>query len=525
MLFNSAVFIFLFLPVTLFIYLWLRTHDRYRISLAWLVLASLFFYGWWNPQYVLLMIISIAVNYGIGVLLDKHGSHRFFTLCTGILFNLGLLAYFKYTDFVVVSLNAYTAGHWDLPHIILPLAISFVTFQQIAYIVDAYRRKDRAKDALRYCLFVTFFPQLIAGPIVHHNEMIPQFVHYLSRRTLWVNIAIGLSIFAIGLFKKMVLADGVALYATPVFDAATQGYVLTFFEAWTGALAYTLQIYFDFSGYCDMAIGLARMFGIQLPVNFASPYKAKNIIDFWRRWHITLSRFLRDYLYFPLGGGRKGNMRRYSNLLIVMFLGGIWHGAGWTFIVWGLLHGMYLLINHAWRDALAWLDIKLTRRWSIYIADVLSRCLTLLVVVVAWVFFRADNLDAAQSILESMCGMHGLSLLGSLQGLLSVQQIAWLEAYGVSFTGMFYNGLANFNVGIIWIAVLMICTQILPNTQTVMRKYKAGLSDMSRHIQEKPGVIGWRINMLSGMIVGILLFFSFSKWFAATPSEFIYFNF
>ncbi len=525
MLFNSVVFIFFFLPVTLCIYLWLRTHDRYRSALVWLVLASLFFYGWWNPQYVLLMVLSIAVNYSIGMLLDKHSSYRFFTLCIGVLFNLGLLAYYKYTDFVLDALNTYTGSHWDLPHIVLPLAISFVTFQQIAYIVDAYRRKDRAKDVLRYCLFVTFFPQLIAGPIVHHNEMIPQFGHRFLRRTLWINIAVGLSVFAMGLFKKMVLADGVALYATPVFDAAGHGYVLTFFEAWAGALAYTLQIYFDFSGYCDMAIGLARMFGIQIPINFASPYKANNIIDFWRRWHITLSRFLRDYLYFPLGGSRKGNVRRYINVLIVMFLGGIWHGAGWTFIVWGLLHGTYLAINHALRDVLAWSGIKFTGRWTIYMASIASRCLTLLAVVVAWVFFRAEDMETAQSILESMFGMHGVSLLGSLQGLLSAQQIAWLETYGISFSGMFYNGLANFNVGIIWIVVLMICTQILPNTQTIMRKYKTGLSDISKHVKDKPSFIGWRINMLSGIVVGILFFFSFSKWFAATPSEFIYFNF
>ncbi len=313
MLFNSYEFIFLFLPITLLGFHLIGKHEHYRIAIAWLVGASLFFYGWWNPAYLGLILFSILFNYSIGVLLGNSPGNKLSKktiLTIGVSINLLVLGYYKYANFFVDTLNALNSTNIVLYEVILPLAISFFTFQQITYLVDSYRGQTKEYKFLHYCLFVTFFPQLIAGPIVHHKEMLPQFANNIVYKIRSKNLAIGITIFALGLFKKVVLADGVSVYSTPVFDAAESGVILTFFEAWAGALAYTFQLYFDFSGYSDMAIGIARMFGILLPLNFNSPYKSTSIIDFWRRWHITLSRFLRDYLYIPLGGNKKGKLRR-----------------------------------------------------------------------------------------------------------------------------------------------------------------------------------------------------------------------
>lgn len=319
--------------------------------MSWLILSSLFFYGWWNPAYLSLILFSMLFNYAFGTILSngEKPKIRKYLLWVGVTTNLGFLGYFKYANFFVDQLNWAANSNFHLEKIILPLAISFFTFQQIAFLVDSYRHETKEFNFLQYCLFVTFFPQLIAGPIVHHKEMMPQFASNQVYKVNYKSLAIGLIIFTIGLFKKVILADGVAIYATPIFAEAEAEIAITLFSAWGGALAYTLQLYFDFSGYSDMAIGIAFMFGIKLPINFNSPYKSQSIIEFWRRWHITLSRFLRDYLYITLGGSKKGNVRRYVNLFITMLLGGIWHGAGWTFIIWGMLHGTYLMINHAWR--------------------------------------------------------------------------------------------------------------------------------------------------------------------------------
>jgi len=353
MLFNSYQFIFLFLPVTLLVFFLIGNKGHHRIALSWLVGASLFFYAWWNPAYLGLLLFSLLFNYACGVALSNkseqaQNSNRLL-LFAGVAINLLLLGYYKYANFFIDNINAFSESNWHLNTIILPLAISFFTFQQVAYLVDAYRGETKEYNFLHYALFVTFFPQLIAGPIVHHKEMLPQFAKEETYRLNKQHLAIGLTIFIIGLFKKVVIADTFAGYATPIFLGAESGETLTFFQAWEGAIAYTLQLYFDFSGYSDMAIGLARMFGIKLPLNFNAPYQACNIIDFWRRWHITLSRFLRDYLYFSLGGNRKGEFRRYINLFLTMLLGGLWHGAGWTYIAWGGLHGSYLVINHIWQ--------------------------------------------------------------------------------------------------------------------------------------------------------------------------------
>ncbi|TAN50286.1 MAG: MBOAT family protein, partial [Rhodospirillales bacterium] len=348
MLFNSYEFIFGFLPVTYAVYFLAARLDQ-RLALLWLGGASIFFYGWWNWMYVPLLLGSIAFNFHMGSWLTRlyrgGGNRRvFWALCFGVALNLALLAYYKYAGFLSFSLAGLTgAGVPDFVRsIILPLGISFFTFTQIAFLADAAQGKAADADPVSYVLFVTFFPHLIAGPILHHGEMMPQFRRPGILRPDMARISAGLACFVMGLFKKAVLADNIAPFANAVFDAAAQGAAPTLLESWLGALAYSLQIYFDFSGYTDMALGLAYMIGIRLPMNFNSPYKAASPIEFWRRWHMTLSRFLRDYLYFPLRKNRKGPARRHLNLMITMVLGGLWHGASWTFVVWGTLHGLFL---------------------------------------------------------------------------------------------------------------------------------------------------------------------------------------
>jgi len=410
MLFNSIEFIFVFLPAVLLGFYMIGSFGNHRVAISWLVGASLFFYGWWNPAYLGLMLGSILFNYAMGAVLvgGKDGPHARLMLAVGVACNLAVLGYFKYANFFVDNFNVLTGSSYHLGTIILPLAISFFTFQQITFLVDASRGETREYNFLHYSLFVTFFPQLIAGPIVHHREMLPQFAKDSIYRVNQSSLAIGLVIFLLGLFKKVVLADGVAAYATPVFDAAESGVVITFFEAWAGALAYTFQLYFDFSGYSDMAIGIARMFNIRLPLNFNSPYKAVNIIEFWRRWHMTLSRFLRDYLYYPLGGNRKGQPRRYVNLMMTMLLGGLWHGAGWTFVAWGCMHGLFLVINHAWHGVRRIIGSNPGSLGSP--GRGMAWLVTFLSVVVSWVMFRAESFESAINILQGMAGMNGFVL-------------------------------------------------------------------------------------------------------------------
>jgi len=320
-------------------------------------------------------------------------------LIVGITVNLVLLAYFKYANFFIDNLSLLIGHHWDIGQVILPIGISFFTFTQIAFLADTFQKGIRDYAFVNYGLFVTYFPHLIAGPVLHHAQMMPQFREPRTYQINSANVAGGLAIFCIGLFKKIVLADGISPYADAVFDAAESGATPGFTEAWIGALAYTFQLYFDFSGYSDMAIGLSWMFNVRIPFNFNSPYQATNITDFWRRWHMTLSAFLRDYLYIPLGGNQKGSIRRYANLLTTMLLGGLWHGASWTFVFWGGLHGFYLIMNHGFNALIGvrgarWIANPLFKFWS--------WILTFLAVIVAWVFFRAANFDAALKILAAM---------------------------------------------------------------------------------------------------------------------------
>jgi D-alanyl-lipoteichoic acid acyltransferase DltB (MBOAT superfamily) len=395
MLFSSFEFIFLFLPFTFFVYFYLNKKKLVIASKGFLVFASLFFYSWWNVAYLPIILSSMLFNYVLGNSLVKEKKKAVsnkILLIIGITVNLSLLAYFKYVDFFLENFNLMTSSQVELLNLALPLAISFFTFQQIAYLVDSYRAETKEYDFLNYALFVTFFPQLIAGPIVHHKEMMPQFGRLKNKYINYRNIALGLFIFSIGLFKKIVIADSFAVFVNNGFDKAE---VLTMIEAWGASLSYTFQLYFDFSGYVDMAIGAALLFNIRLPINFNSPYKAKDIQDFWRRWHITLSRFLRDYIYIPLGGNRKGSFRTYNNLMITFLLGGLWHGAGWTFIFWGFLHGAALSIHRVWQS----LGFKLYT-W-------LAWFITFNFVNIAWVFFRAKEWDDAIKVLKGMFGLSG----------------------------------------------------------------------------------------------------------------------
>lgn len=408
MLFNSYSFIFLFLPITFAGMFWLGKYSH-RLAALWLGLASLTFYSAWDSRFVLLLLGSIAFNYGAGcwiALCRAAGTDKRtrYSLATAITANLILLGYFKYTNFFIASVNQIFGGHIPALEIILPLGISFFTFTQIAYLVDVSRGIAREYSFIHYLLFVTYFPHLIAGPVLHHKQMMPQFADPETYRINYGNVAAGLTIFVLGLAKKVLLADSLAEHATPIFNAARDGQAMTLIEGWTGTLAYTLQLYFDFSAYSDMAIGLSLMFNVRLPLNFDSPYKATSIIGFWQRWHMTLSTFLRDYLYIPIGGNRKGPARRYANLMATMLLGGLWHGAGWTFVIWGGLHGLYLMINHGWRE----LKAHLGWREGGGFAKVIAGAITFFAVAVAWVFFRADTLSAALAMLSGMFGANGI---------------------------------------------------------------------------------------------------------------------
>jgi D-alanyl-lipoteichoic acid acyltransferase DltB (MBOAT superfamily) len=493
MLFHSAIFLFAFLPLTWLVFRGLASLGRRQLALGWVVLMSLVFYGYWNPAYLALIVISIAVNFTIGSRITPDGGlgegTRRWLLYAGLAFNLGLLGYYKYANFFVDSLRGLTGVSFNLAHVILPLGISFFTFQKIAFLVDAWQGRTGRYTLVEYCFFVTFFPQLIAGPIVQHHQIIPQLERAETFRFRATDLWVGLTIFAIGLFKKMVLADGSAVFVSPVFGGVAQDGVATT-DAWAGTLAYAFQLYFDFSGYSDMAIGLARMFGILLPVNFNAPYRATSIVEFWRRWHITLSLFLRNYLYIPLGGNRHGFLLRYRNLLVTMLLGGLWHGAGWTFVIWGGLHGLYLVANHA-ADALVFKRLPASVATSAPVR-VLGWAATFFCVLVAWVFFRASDFASAGSVLHGMfSGAHQPQLLVE-------NPWPWLLAMAV----------------VVW---------IFPTTHDYLSRYTPALDPpppRSRYAQ-----MAWRPTFVHGVAIGVLVFLTFRKYFVLQPTEFLYFNF
>jgi alginate O-acetyltransferase complex protein AlgI len=456
MLFNSYEFIFVFLPISFFVYFYLNHKRLTEASKGFLVCSSLFFYSWWNVTYLPIILASMVVNYTVGRSLNK-GFSKKSILIFGIVFNLSLLGYFKYADFLIENFNLGFNFNTELLHLALPLAISFFTFQQIAYLVDSYKQETNEYNFLNYALFVTFFPQLIAGPIVHHKEMMPQFEKTRNKIKNHRNIAIGIFIFSIGLFKKVVIADTFAVWATNGFDVAT---TLNLFEAWATSLSYTFQLYFDFSGYTDMAIGLALLFNIRLPVNFNSPYKATNIQDFWRKWHVTLSRFLRDYVYIPLGGNKKGGFGMYNNLMATFIIGGLWHGAGWTFIFWGFLHGLALIIQRLWGK----LNFKL---WTW-----LAWLITFNFVNITWIFFRAKEWSDVEKVLLSMLGMNEIVFPGWLNG-----KIIFLNQYSIEYGGIFSN-IDGGRIMIFWIFFGFFISLTFKNTLDMSKNFKPNIASV-----------------------------------------------
>ncbi len=408
MLFNSYLFIFLFLPISWICFWGLYKKGKKELSFCSLIFFSWIFYAYWKPIFICLLLTSILVNFTLAAFMKRIPAQKKVLFIFGLIFNLGLISYFKYVLFFSDILSNVFDFISRPSDIFLPLGISFFTFQQITYLADIYKDKLKPANFLNYALFVSFFPQLIAGPIVHAKEIIPQFTNFKGKKFFWINMASGLSLFIIGLFKKVVIADNLATFASPVFLSAQTDRAITFFEAWSGALSYTFQLYFDFSGYSDMAIGLALLFGVTLPINFLSPYKSTSISEFWRRWHITMSRFFRDYIYIPLGGNRTTKFKQIRNLTVTMFCAGLWHGAGWTFIVWGLLHGFFLVINYIYTYLRQCFFPRLNIQNKMYIAS--SHFITLICVVIGWVIFRAESFTSANKILSSMFGFNDIIL-------------------------------------------------------------------------------------------------------------------
>jgi D-alanyl-lipoteichoic acid acyltransferase DltB (MBOAT superfamily) len=492
MLFQSVEYLLFFLPLVMLGYFGAARAGFSAGSIVWLLLASLFFYGCWSAGTLWLVVASVLCNYAVAMAilrLQNKGVQAKGLLTLAVGGNLCLLGYFKYAGFFVETVNVLRDVQIPVPAIALPLGISFFTFTQIAFLVDVYRQQAQERNLLNYFLFVTYFPHLIAGPILHHKEMMPQFSAAQSRIFNWKNIYLGLFILATGILKKVVLADGLALQANAGFD---RGEYLAWHEAWLSSISYSLQLYFDFSGYTDMAIGASLLLNIRLPENFNSPYKAVNIQDFWRRWHITLSRWLRDYLYIPLGGSRSGEWRAYLALLTTFLLGGLWHGAGWTFVLWGAMHGVASCVHRCWSRAGGRLPV------------VIGTVLTLLFVNFAWVFFRAHTIDQARMMLVSMAGFGGVDAAGFLQAV--SQSLAGIESWNLFAVTWEYDParacvLAACGLLLVWLA---------PNTQ----EWQA------RAILKNPH---WMHALLVGLWLGLALFCAFflSKGF----SGFIYFYF
>jgi len=465
MLFNSFEFILLFLPVTLVAYFLLL---RWRLTIAaksWLLFASLFFYSWWNVKYLPLILGSVLFNYTIsGLLVDYKDTGRKIVskraiFVFGVLANVLLLCYFKYMDFFIGNLNSAIKTELPLLHIILPLGISFFTITQIAFLVDAYEGLVEERNLLNYALFVTFFPHLLAGPILHHMDMMPQFERMRNKVINWKNLYLGLALFFIGLFKKVVIADQFATWATPGFDTSTS---LNFFAAWLTSLSYTFQLYFDFSGYSDMAVGIGWMFNIRLPINFNSPYKATGIIDFWKRWHITLTSFVTTYLFTPIlrSFGRITFAGSMIAIFLSMFIAGFWHGAGWNFIMWGGMHGGGLVVNHIWRKR----KLRMPR--------FLAWLITFNFVNLSFVFFRAKSWESAIKVLEGMAGMNGVMLHKSLR------KIEFLQGLGIKF-GRWLDGINGTDRTYIMVIIALLITVRSINSMQIVERCKPSYLWMS----------------------------------------------
>ncbi|MBN2770077.1 MAG: MBOAT family protein [Spirochaetes bacterium] len=489
MLFNSYEFIFIFLPFTFFIYFYLNKKHLTEAAKGFLVIASLFFYSWWNIVYLPLLLGSILFNYIIGKSLIKESEQKQVnkkTLLTiGIVANIALLGYYKYSDFFIANINLFTGSEISLLHLALPLAISFFTFQQIAYLVDSYRGQCQEYDFINYASFVTFFPQLIAGPIVHHREMMPQFSKNQHKAINYKNISMGLFVFSIGLFKKVVIADTFAVWATAGFDTATS---LNLIEAWVTSLSFTFQIYFDFSAYTDMAIGAALLFNIRLPINFNSPYKATSLIESWKRWHMTLTRFVHAYIFTPLIHSfekytfNKGMIALFISMVII----GFWHGASWMFIIFGILHGIGIVTNHIWKKKIG---IKLPK--------ILGWFLTFNFINFSAVFFRAKEWDDAIKVLSSMFDISHIVLPTSL-----ANNVSFLTHYNIAF-GSWLSSIHGNIWTLFWLIGGFILILVFKNTNEKLDNFTPSYQNMFH-----AGIC---------LIISIIYF--------GKVSEFIYFNF
>lgn len=525
MLFHSPVFLFGFLPIVLTVFYVLTELGSHRAKVAWLVAASLFFYGWWNVALLPLLLGSMVINYSIGRILVA--KPRRWLLVAGVSLNLLAIAFFKYAGFLVEIFNFLSAAHVPVPHIVLPLAISFYTFQQIAFIVDCHDARIKDPNPLRYALFMVFFPQLIAGPIVHYREIMPQIERHDTFRIDSGKLALGFTVFAIGLFKKILLADTMAPLAMPAFNLAAEGMTVSVLVAWHSVIAFALQLYFDFSGYSDMAIGLALMFGLLLPFNFHSPYKARNIIEFWARWHITLTRFLTAYVYNPLTTKLMRRRMQRGKLtfnrarpalapflvllavptLFTMGLAGLWHGAGWQFVAFGLIHGFLLVFTHAWHTISAgWYSpgVALTR--LLRPVQILT---TFLAVAVSLVFFKATSLDQALLVVASLSGA------GGTDGAIVVERAQ-----------------------IVIVVIGLVIVWALPNTQQwvglVPRRIEPGVMPLKTGEEHSPNQvipvvrnswISWSPRPFHGYVIGGVVCLVLLRALGSPPAEFLYFAF
>lgn len=495
MLFSTPIYIFFFVPAAAAGYFLLNRWNKCAYAKLWLIGASFLFYSYSAYQFLPILLCSIGVNFFLGTQLTrKHAQiKRRAYLTTGIFLNLALLGYFKYANFFLHNLSEITGADYTLWKLGLPLAISFYTFQQIAFLADCFHKQVREHDFLNYCFFITFFPKLIAGPIVRYQEMVPQLSCLSGRILNWSNIATGMFIFGIGLFKKVIIADSFSHWADAGFNAQK---MLSFFEAWGASLSYTFQLYFDFSGYTDMAIGVALVLNIRLPINFNSPYKSLNIRDFWQRWHISLSRWLRDYLYIPLGGNRKGTYRTLFNLIITFLLGGLWHGAGWTFVVWGGLHGAALALHRVWRMT------------GLRLPSLFAWLCTFLFINFTWVFFRAESLSDAYRVLKGMFSYNLRTplLMTNITNISFSSEMAKLWAID--------GPLLTTAHAFLFIAGVPLLVFLMPNSMQLIQ------------FEKYEGPFVFKTNFKTALLLALLLFLSFLTFVGnVSTSNFLYFNF
>ena len=538
MLFNSYLFILLFLPLTIVIYYYLvpllnlKIIPEHKCRLIILLFASLFFYGYWNPKYIILILISILFNFFLGLRINsiEQSFKKKTLLIFGLVFNLALLAYFKYTNFFIENLEIFLNTSIEWEEIVLPIAISFFTFQQIAYLVDVYNNKTKEYKLLNYSVFVSFFPQLIAGPIVYHNEVKTQYENLGRSKEIRNNFCLGICIFILGLFKKVVIADTLAEYANPIFLAnETADAQIVFIEAWIGILAYTFQLYFDFSGYSDMAIGLAKLFGINFPFNFNSPFKAKNIIEFWKRWHITLSRFINDYLFTNIAirflrFSMAKNLTNFNFLLSIAFpmiitfsLSGLWHGASWNFLLWGTLHSFFIIICYVWGTICTNLKIDFSRN-SIY--RICSVLLTFLSVTLSFVPFRSQNIEASISFYKSLIPSKNIFLPNELIGhwhYFFEKYLNIIPYFNFDFSGKYILSVENLQNSSVFIVLSFFIVWTLRNSNSFV--------EIKKNQLVFPQLDRFNINPFGVYIVYIMFFLSLISIFNISPSPYLYFQF